>query len=211
VPARDFEKNERRRWKPFWKTPRELQGDRPQRPSPGALFKGGTFDSLETYADVAGIRYARNKMIKLAEPAKRLTIPASSASTMHAPELDLNEMGVVVMPFIDGTSVMAKQIFGHWEFGYCRDRVHRIQSEPYITRTPHDRRLVQLSKKIQECLKFRCEIEYIISAMAKFMWSRPRTFPLSKPWRKKSAGVPSPWTASGGFASGAITGSGRFM
>ncbi|MCG8614930.1 MAG: hypothetical protein MI802_01830, partial [Desulfobacterales bacterium] len=29
-------------------------------------FKGGTFDSLETYADVAGIQYARNKMIKLA-------------------------------------------------------------------------------------------------------------------------------------------------
>jgi hypothetical protein len=125
-------------------------------------FKGGTFDSLETYADVSGIRYARNKMIKLAETTKRLTI-LRQQKFGHAPELDMNEMGVVVMPFVDGTSVMAKQIFGHWEFGYCRDRVHRIQSEPYITRTPHDRRLVQLSKKIQECLKFRCEIEYIIS------------------------------------------------
>jgi hypothetical protein len=39
-------------------------------------FKGGTFDSLETYADVSGIRYARNKMIKLAETTKRLTIAA---------------------------------------------------------------------------------------------------------------------------------------
>ena len=39
-----------------------------------------------------------------------------------------------------------------------------MQSEPYITRTPHDRRLVQLSKKIQTYLGFRCEIEYIISA-----------------------------------------------
>jgi hypothetical protein len=125
-------------------------------------FKGGTFDSLETYADVGGIRYARNKMIKFAQTTKRLTI-LRQQKFMHAPELDMNEMGVVVMPFIDGTSVMAKMIFGQWEFGYCRDRVHRIQSEPYITRTPHDRRLVQLSKKIQECLNFRCEIEYIIS------------------------------------------------
>jgi len=125
-------------------------------------FKGGTFDSLETYADVGGIRYARNKMIKFAQTTKRLTI-LRQQKFVHAPELDMNQMGVVVMPFIDGTSVMAKMIFGQWEFGYCRDRVHRIQSEPYITRTPHDRRLLQLSKEIQSCLKFRCEIEYIIS------------------------------------------------
>ena len=37
-------------------------------------FKGGTFDSLETYADVGGIRYARNKMIKLARSSKHLSI-----------------------------------------------------------------------------------------------------------------------------------------
>ena len=37
-------------------------------------FKGGTFDSLETYADVGGIRYARNKMIKLANTTKQLSI-----------------------------------------------------------------------------------------------------------------------------------------
>ncbi len=37
-------------------------------------FKGGTFDSLETYADVGGIRYARNKMIKLAGTSKYLSI-----------------------------------------------------------------------------------------------------------------------------------------
>ena len=121
-------------------------------------FKGGTFDSLETYADVGGIRYARNKMIKFAQTTKRLTI-LRQQKFGHAPELDMNEMGVVVMPFVDGTSVMAKMIAGRWEFGYCRDRLHKVQSEPYITRTPHDRRLVQLSKKIQECLKFRCEIE----------------------------------------------------
>ena len=73
-------------------------------------------------------------------------------------------MGVIVMPFVDGSSVMAKMISGHWEFGYCRDRIQKVQSEPYITRTPHDRRLVQLSKDIQAHLGFRCEIEYIISA-----------------------------------------------
>lgn len=126
-------------------------------------FRGGTFDSLETYADVGGIRYARNKMIKLARTSKRLSIARQQRFT-HAPELDLEEMGVIVMPFIDGSSVMAKMISGHWEFGYCRDRIHKVQSEPYITRTPHDRRLVQLSKDIQSYLGFRCEIEYIISA-----------------------------------------------
>ncbi|MBL0712120.1 MAG: hypothetical protein JJV98_00335 [Desulfosarcina sp.] len=126
-------------------------------------FKGGTFDSLETYADVGGIRYARNKMIKLANTSRRLTILRQQKFN-HAPELDMSEMGIVVMPFIDGTSVMAKMISGQWEFGYCRDRVHRVQSEPYITRTPHDRRLVQLSMEIQSFLEFRCEIEYIISS-----------------------------------------------
>jgi hypothetical protein len=126
-------------------------------------FKGGTFDSLETYADVGGIRYARNKMIKLANTSKHLTI-ARQQYFNHAPTLDLDQMGVIVMPFLDGSSVMAKLICGHWEFGYSRDRIHKVQSEPYITRTPHDRRLVQLSKDIQAYLGFRCEIEYIISA-----------------------------------------------
>jgi hypothetical protein len=126
-------------------------------------FKGGTFDSLETYADIGGIRYARNKMIKLARTSKRLSI-ARQQHFNHAPPLDLDRMGVIVMPFIDGSSVMAKLICGRWEFGYCRDRIHKVQSEPYITRTPHDRRLVQLSKDIQAYLGFRCEIEYIISA-----------------------------------------------
>jgi hypothetical protein len=110
-------------------------------------FKGGTFDSLETYADIGGIRYARNKMIKLARTSKRLSI-ARQQHFNHAPPLDLDRMGVIVMPFIDGSSVMAKLICGRWEFGYCRDRIHKVQSEPYITRTPHDRRLVQLSKDI---------------------------------------------------------------
>ncbi|GAB6904892.1 hypothetical protein JCM12296A_07260 [Desulfosarcina cetonica] len=126
-------------------------------------FKGGTFDSLETYADVGGIRYARNKMIKLATTSKRLSILRQQHFN-HAPELDLQQMGVIVMPFIDGSSVMAKKLCGYWEFGYSRDRIHKVQSEPYITRTPHDRRLVQLSKDIQAYLGFRCEIEYIIAA-----------------------------------------------
>jgi hypothetical protein len=163
VPACHFEKGDTSELEAFLEKHREsykviARSAHPQE----RCFKGGTFDSLETYADVAGIRYARNKMIKLANTTKHLTI--SRQQKFHsAPELDMDDMGVVVMPFIDGTSVMAKMIFGHWEFGYCRDRVHRIESEPYITRTPHDRRLVQLSKKIQECLAFKCEIEYIVT------------------------------------------------
>ncbi|MBW1827342.1 MAG: hypothetical protein JRF45_13835 [Deltaproteobacteria bacterium] len=126
------------------------------------LFKGGTFDSLETYADVSGIKYARNRIIKLAKTTKRLTIERQQQFN-HVPTIDLDEMGVIVMPFVNGSSVMAKMIGDYWEFGYCRDRIHKVQSEPYITKTPHDKRLLQLSQDIQNYLGFRCEIEYIIS------------------------------------------------
>jgi len=127
------------------------------------LFKGGTFDSLETYADVGGIKYARNRIIKLAKTTKRLAIERQQQFN-HAPIIDLDEMGVIVMPFVNGSSVMAKMIGDYWEFGYCRDRIHKVQSEPYITKTPHDRRLLDLSQDIQNHLGFRCEIEYIISS-----------------------------------------------
>ncbi len=126
-------------------------------------FKGGTFDSLETYADVAGIRYARNRIIKLAKTTKRLSILRQQKFN-HVPDPNLDEMGVIVMPFVSGSSVMAKMIGGHWEFGYCRDRLRKVRTEPYITRTPHDRELLTVSEKIQKHLGFRCEIEFIISS-----------------------------------------------
>ncbi|MBW2517609.1 MAG: hypothetical protein JRE88_12570 [Deltaproteobacteria bacterium] len=125
-------------------------------------FKGGTFDSLETYADLGGIQYARSKIINLAKTAKQLTIKRQQKFN-NSPKIDPQDMGVIVMPFISGTSVMAKMIGDHWEFGYCRDRNHKVQREPYITRTPHDIRLLQLSKEIQKRLGHRCEIEYVVS------------------------------------------------
>ena len=126
------------------------------------FFKGGTFDSLETYADIGGIQYARKKIINLAQTAKHLTIRRQQKFN-NAPEINMDDMGVIVMPFIYGTSVMAKMIGEYWEFGYCRDRSHKVLREPYITNTPHDRRLIDLSQKIQECLGYRCEIEYVVS------------------------------------------------
>lgn len=125
-------------------------------------FKGGTFDSLETYADVEGIKYARRRMIAFARTAKRLTILRQQKFN-YAPEIDLEEMGVVVMPFIAGMSVMAKKVGEHWEFGYSGETSQKVESEPYITPTPHDRRLLEISSDIQRCLGFRCEIEYVIS------------------------------------------------
>lgn len=125
-------------------------------------FKGGTFDSLETYADIGGIQYARNKMIKLATTSKALSIKRQQTFN-QSPSIDLNQMGIIVMPFVSGTSVMAKMIGDHWEFGYCRDRDHKLQSEPHITKVPHDRGLLKLSEDIQSTLGFRCEIEYIVS------------------------------------------------
>ena len=125
-------------------------------------FKGGTFDSLETYADPGGIRYARTKIINLAKTAKQLSIKRQQKFS-NSPGINLEDMGVIVMPFISGTSVMAKMLGNHWEFGYCRDRMHKVQREPYITKTPHDRRLIKLSEKIQQYLGHRCEIEYVVS------------------------------------------------
>ena len=126
------------------------------------FFKGGTFDSLETYADLGGILYARKRIINLAKTAKQLTIKRQQKFN-NAPEIEAEDMGVMVMPFINGTSVMAKMIGDHWEFGYCRDRAHKVLREPYITKTPHDRRLIDLSEKIQTHLGHRCEIEYVVS------------------------------------------------
>lgn len=126
------------------------------------FFKGGTFDSLETYSDVSGILYARKRMIKNAQSNRRLSILRQQKFN-NAPEIEPDEMGIVVMPFIDGSSVMAKLMGKDWEFGYCRDRIQKMQSDPYITKTPHDRRLLEISKEIQAYLGFPCEIEYIIS------------------------------------------------
>jgi hypothetical protein len=125
-------------------------------------FKGGTFDSFETYADLGGIRYARKRMIKMADTTKKLSIRRQCKFNC-APRVASGEMGVIVMPFINGSSVMAKKLWDDWEFGYSRSRQHKVQSEPYVTRTPHDRRLLQFSEQIQEELGFPCEIEYVIS------------------------------------------------
>lgn len=125
-------------------------------------FKGGTFDSIQTYADIGGIVYARNHMIASALTEKRLSILRQQKFS-NAPDIDLDQMGVIVMPFIEGSSVMAKMLGDHWEFGYSGNTNQKVQREPYVTQTPRDRRLLQVSEDVQAYLGFRCEIEYIIS------------------------------------------------
>ena len=125
-------------------------------------FKPGTFDSLETYADVAGIKYARNRIIKMARTTNRLSILRQQKFN-NAPELNIDEMGVLVMPFIKGMNVMAKMLGNTWEFGYCRLRDQEVESEPSLTNTPHDPKLRQISEEIQKFLGHRCEIEYVVS------------------------------------------------
>lgn len=163
VPASDFVSENFSQLEAFLKNHRQsfkviARSAHPQE----EYFKGGTFDSLETYADLAGIQYARNRMITFANTTKKLSIRRQQ-KFHNAPEVDVKDMGVIVMPFIFGSSVMAKMLWDHWEFGYCRDRLHKIQSEPYITRTPHDRKLLEISQAIQDYLQFQCEIEFIIS------------------------------------------------
>jgi hypothetical protein len=164
VPADDFKNNNFDRLEAFLEKHRESFKVIARSAHPLEKdFKGGTFESLQTYADLAGIKYARKKMIKMVDTAQRLSILRQQKFN-QAPEITIEDMGIVVMPFIEGASVMAKMIGREWEFGYGRDRACRIQSSPYITRTPHDRKLLHVSQDIQKHLGFRCEIEYIISA-----------------------------------------------
>ena len=89
------------------------------------FLKPGTFDSLETYADLAGIKYARKRIIDLATSVRKLAVLRQQKFS-NAPEIDLNEMGIVVMPFIEGTSVMAKRLGDHWWDGYLFREQFRI-------------------------------------------------------------------------------------
>ena len=124
-------------------------------------FKGGTFDSLETNCDVNGILYARNRITKLARHAKRLNILRQQR--FHgAPQIDIDQMGIVVMQYIEGLQVMAKKLGDQWEFGISGYAKEGGQVESYITRRPPDERLIELSETIQSQLGFRCEIEYIL-------------------------------------------------
>ena len=162
VPAEDFESKNFEALESFLKRHRQsykviARSAHPQE----AFYKAGTFDSLETYADLDGIVFARKRMIRYAQTTKRLSILRQQFFE-GAPSIDFEKMGVIVMPFIQGTSVMAKKLWDHWEFGYCRDRVHKVRSDPFVTRTPHDRKLLDISQGIQNCLGFRCEIEFII-------------------------------------------------
>lgn len=161
VPASDFNKKNYVQLKAFLDKNRDYFKVIARSAHPHEeYFKGGTFESLETYADIGGIEYARNRMIKLPHTAKRLSILRQQRFN-SAPEIDPEEMGVIVMPFIEGTSVMAKMIDNQWEFGYSPGN-RKVRKSPYITRTPHDRKLIQLSEDIQKNLGFPCEIEYII-------------------------------------------------
>ncbi|MFH1139932.1 MAG: hypothetical protein V1816_27955 [Pseudomonadota bacterium] len=125
-------------------------------------YKGGTFDSMETYADIGGIVYARKRMINHAQTRRRLSIMRQMKFN-HAPPIEPDEMGVIVMPFLDGTSIMAKMLSNAWEFGYSGSRGNIVETDPFITQTPHDLRLLQISQDIQAFLGFKCEIEFMIA------------------------------------------------
>jgi hypothetical protein len=116
---------------------------------------------LETYADVGGVIYARKRMLAAPQTAKRLSI-LRQQRFHRAPAIDLDEMGVVIMPFIEGARVMAKRIGDRWEFGYSRTG-QRVGAGPQLTQTPHDLQLLSISQRIQDHLGFRCEIEYVVA------------------------------------------------
>ncbi|MEW6673291.1 MAG: hypothetical protein AB1427_16440 [Thermodesulfobacteriota bacterium] len=163
IPAADFRNDNFKALESFISNHREsfkviARSGHPQE----EFYKGGTFDSLETYADIGGIKYARKRIITSAKSSRRLSILRQQKFN-SAPDINLDEMGVIVMPFIDGINVMAKKLGKQWEFGYSFNRTRQLQKDPYVTQTPHDRNLLQISEDIQKYLGFKCEIEYIIS------------------------------------------------
>jgi len=79
------------------------------------FYKGGTFDSLETYADVGGVVYAWKRMIKFAGTAKRLSIQRQQKFN-RAPQIDPHELGVIVMPLINVYNAKAKTISGNRKY-----------------------------------------------------------------------------------------------
>ncbi|WP_286821280.1 hypothetical protein [Desulfobacter sp. UBA2225] len=163
VPAENFKTNEFAELEAFLKNYRDGFKVIARSAHPDEeYFKGGSFDSIPTYSDISGIKYARKRMVKSSLTAKALSIKRQQKFN-RAPEIDPEQMGLIAMPFIDGSSVMAKMIGRQWEFGYCRDRQKKLSNEPFITRTPHDRKLIDLSTRIQDFLGFSCEIEYIIT------------------------------------------------
>lgn len=125
-----------------------------------AYYRGGTFDSLESTADVGGIRFAWRKIIYSCQTSKHLNIRRQQTFD-NAPPIDPGEMGVIVMPFIEGQNIMAKMIGENWEFGYCTRSDHLVFRDPFLTLIPHDVKLLELSRSIQDYLGFRCEIEYV--------------------------------------------------
>ncbi len=127
-----------------------------------ARYKGGTFDSFESTADFDGIRFAFRKIVRSCRTSKRLAICRQQAFE-GAPPLNPDDMGILIMPYIDGRSVMAKTVEGKWEFGYARQSDNLIFRDPYLTSTPHDNQLYELSERIRSFLGFRCELEYILS------------------------------------------------
>lgn len=124
-------------------------------------FKVGTFDSLETNCDVNGILYARNRFTKFSRNAKRLNI-LRQQRFKGAPQIEIDQMGIVVMQYIEGLQVMAKKLEDQWEFGISGYAKEGGQVESFITRRHPDERLMDLSETIQSQLGFRCEIEYIL-------------------------------------------------
>ena len=162
VPAQNFENKDFEELEVFLEKHRESYKILARSAHPmEEFYRGGTFDSLQTYADIGGVNYARKRIIKLALTTRSLSVKRQQ-KFYHAPEIDPEATGIIVMPLIEGTSVMAKMIGDYWEFGYCKNQVAKLQDDPYITQTPHNIHLLEISKKIQDYLGFKCEIEYII-------------------------------------------------
>lgn len=127
-----------------------------------AYYKGGTFDSLEATADPAGVRFAWRKMVRACKTTQSLSIRRQQVFN-GAPPIDPDMMGVMVMPLIEGQSIMAKIIGESWEFGYCSRSDRLVSRDPFLTLTPHDGRLLEVSQAIAHFLGFRCEIEFVQS------------------------------------------------
>ncbi len=125
-----------------------------------AAFKGGTFDSFLATPDLDGVRLAWRRMVRSCRTAKRLSIRRQQVF-WGAPSIDPEEMGALVMPFIEGPCIMAKALNGRWEFGVSPQEG---AGEPYLTTTAADEDLLAQCRSVRDSLGVSCEIEWVRSA-----------------------------------------------
>jgi hypothetical protein len=95
------------------------------------------------------------------------------------------DMGIIVMPFINGNGVMAKMLGNSWEFGYCRTVPTRWKANRLSPKPPTTRVFWKSPRRFRNTSVSNAKSNTSFPGMVKSTWSRPRIFLTLRPWMKK--------------------------